>query len=202
MVRAAKKAKLKAIAFTEHVDRHSDWFDAFKKRIDGLKSNKDIRIYCGIESAVNDLKGTLKATRKMIHNSEIVVGVVHRYPDGNGGLTSLEEIRNFNAKKAAEIEFKLGLALLNNKYVDVLGHPFGIYCRLFNDFPEDYFEKILKESLKKEKVIEINTKYFLEKSRLFYLLKKINPYISIGSDAHSVGEIARSYNILKKKVKR
>ena len=138
----------------------------------------------------------------MIYDSEIVVGVVHRYPNGKGGLTPFEEIKCFNSKKAARIEFTLSLALLNNKYVDVLGHPFGIYCMLFHDFPEDYFEKLLRESLKREKVIEINTKYLLEKNRYFHLLEKINPYVSIGSDAHSAGEIARSFNLLKKKVKK
>jgi len=202
MVKAAKIVKLKAIAFTEHVDSYSKWFDDFKKRIDGLKDNKELIIYCGIESAVKDLKGTLKATKKMIYDSEIVVGVVHRYPDRNGGLTSLEEIQNFNTRKAAEIEFELCIALLNNKYVDVLGHPFGVYSRIFHRFPEEYYEKILIESLKKEKIIEINTKYILEVDRVFKLLKRINPYVSIGSDAHSTEEIARSFSMIRKMVKK
>lgn len=127
---------------------------------------------------------------------------MHRYPNGRGGLIALNETKNLGQDKAAEVEFELALALINNKNVDVLGHPFGVYSKFFNRFPGEYMKELLIESLKKDKSVEINTKYIFGKDRFFKLLKEINPYVSIGSDAHSREEIARSFDIIRKMVKK
>jgi len=201
-VTKAIRLKLKSIAFTEHVNKNTDWFDDFKKRIDALKNNKHIKIFLGIEVGTVDFNGTLNATQEIIRKSDIVLGVVHRYPNGRGGLIALNETKNLGQDKAAEVEFKLALALINNKNVDVLGHPFGVYSKFFNKFPEEYMKELLIESLKKGKSVEINTKYIFKKDRFFRLLKEINPYVSIGSDAHSREEIARSFDIIRKMVKK
>ncbi|MCX6750958.1 MAG: histidinol-phosphatase [Candidatus Pacearchaeota archaeon] len=190
------------MAFTEHVNKNTDWFDDFKKRIDALKNNKHIKIFFGIEAGTVDFNGTLNATQEIIRKSDIVLGVVHRYPNGRGGLIALNETKDLGQDKAAEVEFKLALALINNKNVDVLGHPFGVYSKFFNRFPEGYMKELLIESLKKDKSVEINTKYIFEKDRFFKLLKEINPYVSIGSDAHSREEIARSFDMIRKVVKK
>jgi putative hydrolase len=63
-------------------------------------------------------------------------------------------------------------------------------------------KELLIESLKKDKSIEINTKYIFEKDRYFKLFKEINPYVSIGSDAHSREEIARSFDMIREVVKK
>ena len=194
--------KLKSIAFTEHVNKNTDWFDDFKKRIDALKNNKHIKIFFGIEAGTVDFNGTLNATQEIIRKSDIVLGVVHRYPNGRGGLIALNETKNLGQDKAAEVEFKLALALINNKNVDVLGHPFGVYSKFFNKFPGEHMKELLIESLKKDKSVEINTKCIFEKDRFFKLFKEINPYVSIGSDAHSREEIARSFDMIRKMVKK
>jgi putative hydrolase len=120
IVAKAISLKLKSIAFTEHVNKNTDWFDDFKKRIDALKNNKYIKIFCGIEARTVDFNGTLNATQEIIRKSDIVLGVVHRYPNGRGGLIALNETKDLGQDKAAEVEFKLALSLLSNKNVDVL----------------------------------------------------------------------------------
>lgn len=202
IVAEAISLKLKAIAFTEHVRKNSGWFDDFKKRIDNLRNNNNIRIFFGIEAKAIDFNGTLDATLKMIGKSDIVLGVVHRYPDGKGGQIALNETKNLGLDKASETEFKLALGLLTNKDIDVLGHPFGVYSKFFNKFPEDYMKDLLIESLKKDKAVEINTKYIFEKDRFFKLFKEINPYVSLGSDAHSKEEIAKSFDLIREVVKK
>lgn len=203
IVKEAIKLKLKAIAFTEHVNKNSNWFDDFKTRISILKKkNKKIKIFFGIESKAEDFNGNLDATKKMITNSDIVIGVVHRYPDKNRGLLSLNQIKDLGPEKSAEIEFKLARGLLNNKDIDILGHPFGIYSMFFTKLPKEYLEELFKESLKKKIAIEINTKYIIEKKLLFKLLEKINPYISIGSDVHHKKELTKSFDVIKKEIKK
>ena len=99
-----------------------------------------------------------------------------------------------------EIEFNLAMGLLKNEdnQIDVLGHPFGVYLRFFDSFKEKYFEELFIESLKRGIAIEINAKYMPhDKKKLFELLKKVNPYISIGSDAHNTEEILISQEMLK-----
>ncbi|MGA2418375.1 MAG: PHP domain-containing protein [Candidatus Staskawiczbacteria bacterium] len=195
--------KLKAIAITEHVNKNSDWFDNFKEKMDSLKKNKNIKIFFGIEAKIINFKGEIDANYNMIANSDIIIGVVHRYPIiGGEGFLSVEQIGNLGPQKAAAAEFKLLMALLNNKNIHVLGHPFGIYSKIFGGPSEDYLERLLIESLKNKIAVEINTKYMVGRELFFKLLKKNNPYVSIGSDAHHKEEIARSFDIIREETKR
>lgn len=202
MVNRAIQLKLNAIAFTEHVNKTSDWFKEFSDRINSLKKNKNIKIFLGIEAKANDFKGTIDATQDMITNSDIVMGVVHRYPDGKGDLIPLEEIKNIGQEKSAEIEFNLTMGLLENKNIHILGHPFGVYSKFFTKLPEDYMKKLMTKALEKNIAIEINTKYLLENKKFFRLLREINPYVSIGSDAHDKEDIAIDFDIIKEEIKK
>ncbi len=194
--------KLQAIALTEHVNKSSEWFNDFKKRIDVLKGNGNIKIFLGIETKANDFNGTLDATVNMINKSDIVMGVVHRYPDGKGGLMPLNKIKNLSQDEASKIEFRTAFGLLKNKNIDVLGHPFGVYSKFFNKLPKYYFRQLLARSLEKGIAIEINTKYILEKNLFFELLKEGNPFVSIGSDAHDKEGLTRSFDIIKAEIKK
>jgi len=202
MVDKAIQLKLNAIAFTEHVNKTSDWFNKFSERINSLKDNNNLKIFLGIEAKANDFNGNLDATEEMIKKSDIVMGVVHRYPDGKGGLIPLEEIKELGQEKSAEIEFNLAMGILNNENVDVLGHPFGVYSKFFTKLPEDYMRKLMEKAVEKNIAIEINTKYLLENKKFFKLLKEINPCASIGSNAHDKEEIAKDFDIIKKEIKK
>ncbi|TSC95212.1 MAG: putative hydrolase [Parcubacteria group bacterium Licking1014_1] len=189
IIRKAIELKLKAIAFTEHVNKNSDWFDDFAVEIDALRNNKKIRIYLGIEAKALDFNGTLDAAGEMIDKSDIVIGVVHRYPN--------KEKKFLVQAKATETEFNLAMGLLKNKSVDVLGHPFGVYSMFYRKIPINYMKQLLIESIKRGKAVEINTKYIVDKNLFFKLLKKINPYVSIGSDAHSERELAKDFTFIR-----
>jgi UDP-hydrolysing UDP-N-acetyl-D-glucosamine 2-epimerase len=198
MIEQAEKLKLKSIAFTEHVNRTSNWYYKFFSNIEDMRKKRNIDVLIGIEAKPVDFQGTLDASQDIIKKSEIIVGSVHRYPDEKGGLIELSDIKNLGEKKAAEIEFKLLMGLLKNKQIDILGHPFGVYSKFFNNFQEDYMEKLIKKVTETDIAFEINTKYNTNYDKLCKLLKKYNPYISIGSDAHNVKEIANSFDEVKK----
>lgn len=199
IVQKAKYLNLEAIAFTEHVTHESDWFPDFKKKIKSLDSD-DLKIYVGIETKPLDFNGTLDAMEYML-NSDIVIGSVHRYPLYEGGLIPFYNLKMIGQTKAADIEFNAALGMLKNSKIDVLGHPFGVYSLFYKDVPENYLRALFKESLKRKIAIEINTKYFIETKKLFRLLKEVNPYVSIGSDAHKKEDICRSFHIIKENLK-
>lgn len=200
IIKKAIELKLKAIAFTEHVNKNSDWFDDFAVKINVLKNNKKINIFLGIETKALDFNGAIDATRSMITRSDIVLGVVHRYPDGKGGCMSFNQIKALGQDKAAKIEFDLAIGLLKNKSVDVLGHPFGVYSKFYSELPINHMKQLLIESIKQGKAVEINTKYLLDIKIFFKLLQKINPIVSIGSDAHNKDELARRFDIIRQNI--
>ncbi len=202
MVNKAIQLKLNAIAFTEHVNKTSEWFDEFSERINSLKKNKNIEVFLGIEAKALDFSGSLDATEEMIKKSDLVVGVVHRYPDGNGGLIPIQDVKEIGMEKTAETEFRLAMGILDNGNVDVLGHPFGVYSKFFTQLPEDYMRKLMKKAVEKNIAIEVNTKYLLENKKFFRLLGEINPCVSIGSDAHHIDEIAKDFDIIKEEIKK
>jgi len=200
MIAQAKHLKLSSVAFTEHVNNSTDWYHDFFHHIDELRKKEDADILIGIEVKPIDFKGTLDVSEDIIEKSEITVGSVHRYSDGKGGLINIQDIKKLGEKKAAEIEFKLSMGLLQNNQIDVLGHPFGVYSKFFDKFQEEYMEELIIESLKRGIAFEINTKYSAHKDKLLKLLRKINPYVSIGSDAHNISEIAHSFDMIKREI--
>lgn len=200
MVSQAEKIGLFSIAFTEHVNESSDWFFDFKKNINYLREKSNIKILIGIEVKPIDFDGTLSVSEDIIKESEMVIGSVHRYCDKNKKLLPLDAIPSMGEERAAEIEFRLAMGILKNESVDVLGHPFGVYSKYYQKFPTEYMREILIESLKRGKAIEINTKYNLYKDAFFDLLMEINPYVSIGSDAHSKNEIGRLFDMIRERV--
>ncbi len=199
MIQQAKDLNLKAIAFTEHVTHESNWFLDFKKRIKSLDSG-NIKVYVGIETKPLDFSGTLDVMEYML-DSDIVIGSVHRYPSPSGELIPLSDIKLLSQMKAAEIEFNAAMGMLKNSKIDVLGHPFGVYSRFYKNVPEEYLYSLFKESLKRKIAIEVNTKYFIETEKLFRILNEVNPYVSIGSDAHKKEELGRLFHIIKENVK-
>ena len=199
MIQQAKDMNLEAMAFTEHVTHKSDWFPDFEKRIKSLDSN-GIKIYVGVETKPLDFRGTLDATEYML-NSDIVVGSVHRYPSYDGGLIPLDDLKRLGQTKAAGIEFDAAMGMLKNSKIDVLGHPFGVYSLYYKDVPEEYLYELFKESLKRKIAIEINTKYIIEIEKVFRLFKEVNPYVSIGSDAHRKEDMCRFFHVIKENLK-
>jgi methylenetetrahydrofolate dehydrogenase (NADP+) / methenyltetrahydrofolate cyclohydrolase len=204
MVENAINMELHEIAFTEHVTKDSSWYNEFANNINKLKKeNKDnLKIYLGIEAKVADFNGNIDATQEMIDKADIIVGVVHRYPkiidNKIIGLISMDEISKMDTEEAADIEFMLIMGLLDNKNIDVLGHPFGVYSKYFKSTPEDKLKQVIKKAKLNDITIEINMKYILEKDIFFKLLREINPKISIGSDAHHKDELGKGLSEIKK----
>lgn len=194
----ALKLHITEIAFTEHVRKSSHWYHSFVERVEQLQeSNKNkIRIYHGIEAKILNLDGDLDATDDMLDTAELILGAVHRLPDsclqGSGKMNGLPPA------EFADIEFRLSQAIIKESPATVLAHPGGMYIRKFNKpFPGKYLENLLDLACKYDTAIEINSSYSKEVLLDMDLFARLNPLISLGSDAHAKEDLGTILQFMK-----
>lgn len=189
-VKRAIELNLQEIAFTEHVRRSSSWFPSFVEQVELLQESyrNTIQIYHGIEAKILDLDGHLDATDEMLDTAQIILGSVHRFPQFcMKGYGNMHEIPR---DEFARIEFSLSEAIITKSEADVLAHPGGMYARKFRvPFPERYQETLIALANKYDTAIEINSSYLQEVSFNCALFYRLNPCISLGSDAHKKDEL-------------
>ena len=199
MVETAKKLGLSEIAITDHVWKSTKWFDEYRNEI--KQNNSDsISIKVGFEAKALSLKGEIDATDDMILKSDIRLGAIHRIPKSEGYELYLtrEEVYE-NKQEAYDNWLQTSKALLMNKDVDVLAHPF----MALNKYKISPLEKdvILLFNIAKEfnKKLEISFRY---KKSNDLILKTLYNYpslllnISYGSDAHSSLELVKAHRFM------
>jgi putative hydrolase len=195
VLEAARRRSVSAIAFTEHVRKDTNWFPQFADEI--LIASADypeIRIYVGCETKALDASGLLDVSDQIYDRCDIVLGSVHRFPNGSGGYL---DFREMSAKQTADMEFELALGMLRGGRIDVLSHPGGMYERRYGAFPERYFRELMIEALKSETAVEINSSYLFDPGSFLRLCAEINPIVSIGSDVHKLDEMGRCRDMLR-----
>jgi putative hydrolase len=197
ILRVASERGLGAIAFTEHVRKSTDWFPGFVDEVrDVSELHPEIKVYVGSETKAMDEDGTLDISDAVLAASDIVLGVVHRFPDGAGGYLDFKSI---SAQEIADREFRLSMGMIRNAPIDVLGHPGGMYQRRYGEFPADYFRQMMHATLERGIAIEINSSYLVDNMESFVALcREIDPIVSIGSDAHRLDELAKCRDTLLK----
>ncbi len=180
----AREKRLSAIAFTEHVRKETHWFSEFKGSVQ--KSSQfypEIKVYTGCETKALDKKGTLDLSEEILQQCDIILGSVHRFPDGTGGYVDFSKLP---PEQLAEIECEMAVGLLRNAPIDVLAHPGGMYQRRHGPYPEYLFRRILTCSLEREIAVEISTSYLVDFTGFLKMCGEINPFVSIGSDLHKL----------------
>jgi putative hydrolase len=197
MLREAWARSLGAIAFTEHVRKDTDWFDAFVGEIRALGGEyPEMKVFVGAETKAMNANGVLDISPDVLAASDIVLGVVHRFPSPDGAYL---DFKSLSAEETAEIEFRLSMGMIRNAPIDVLGHPGGMYQRRHGAFPEALFREMMLATLERGIAIEINTSYLVDIPGFIALCVEIDPIVSIGSDAHQLQELARCRDTLIQK---
>ncbi len=194
MIKRAEKLCLDEIAFTEHVRRTSKYFPVFAAEVREAREKTRVRVYVGLETKADDDRGTLDASPETLSEAEIVLGSVHRFPGGQGRLV---EARQLGYKEAAERELTLALGLLRHAPIDVLSHPGGMCQRAFGKFPVEFFEELMRVSMERCIAIEINISYTQDLDNFLALCRKVNPFVSVGSDAHRLGDLGSCRDALR-----
>ena len=194
LIRRAEELDLNEIAFTEHVRRTSDYFADFAAGVRAARQKTHVRVYIGIEAKAEDDQGTLDASPDILSQAEIVLGSVHRFPAGEGQWAAAGELEYGEAVRR---ELLLALGLLRHGAIDVLSHPGGMCQRAFGRFPDEFFEEIMRVSLERSIAIEINSSYTRNLDAFLTLCQKVNPFVSIGSDAHQLRELGACREALR-----
>ncbi|WP_420093019.1 PHP domain-containing protein [Sinorhizobium fredii] len=189
VVEAAKQRGLAELAFTEHVREGTSWFPNFKDEILSVtRGFDDLRVYVGCETKAMDENGRLDVSQSVLDACDIVLGVVHRLPDGQGSYLDFKQL---SFDETAEIEFRLSMGMIATAPIDVLGHPGGMSLRRHGRFPKKYFRALMTAALDRRIAIEINSSYLVDMPAFLTLCEEVNPLVSIGSDAHKLSELGR-----------
>ncbi|WP_331376212.1 PHP domain-containing protein [Sinorhizobium chiapasense] len=182
-----KERGLGAVAFTEHVRKDTPWFLEFKNEVVTFaRGFEGLHVYVGCETKAMDDNGRLDVSQQVLDACDIVLGVVHRLPDGRGGYLDFKQL---SFERTAEIEFQLSIGMIRNAPIDVLGHPGGMSLRRHGRFPEAYFREMMTAALERQIAIEINSSYLVDMPAFLHLCEEVNPFVSIGSDAHRLSEL-------------
>jgi putative hydrolase len=193
LIGRARQLELAEIAFTEHVRRTSGYFHGFADEVRRHRRDAPLQVYVGVETKALDVDGTLDAPPEALAEVELVLGSVHRFPDGDGRLIAPEAL---SYEDAARRELALALGLVRWAPIHVLAHPGGMCQRAFGRFPEEYFVMLMEAALERGVAIEINTAYTRDLDGFLALCRRVNPLISVGSDVHRVSDLGHCRDAL------
>ena len=194
MIAAAKATGLQAIAITEHVNSQSGWYPQFVAEVMAQREREDaLEVFYGVEVAACDYRGGLKADLSL-HEAELVLGVVHRCPKETGGFWSFDEL---TAADAIELELRALAGLAGSGQIGVLGHPGGVAFKKYGAYPVDWLEPAFRTARDHGIAVELNTKYVWDMPGMLALLRRVDPLVSFGSDAHCAGDVGSNCGTLR-----
>lgn len=186
MVEESVKLGLNTIAFTDHTDGYGNYFENYFNDLNEIKKRNDIKILTGGEARICSFKGDLDYPYELKNDFDILIASVHRFSFND----KIFKINEFKKEIAFEIEKMLSIEAIKQGGFNILGHCGGMSIKYFNEFPFPYFEDIIKACKENNIAFEINCKYHNRCiNELNELLKKYNPLVTYGSDAHSCEEI-------------
>ncbi len=186
MIDAAEAKGLSGIALTAHVNAESVWYRAFVEEVVAQRARSPLPVYFGAEVAAADYDGGLKADPGRLQ-AELLLGVVHRFPKLHGrGFLEFDQIK---AEDAAELEICALHGLTTNRHIDVLAHPGGTTFTKFGPFPVEWLEEVFCEARDNDIAVELNTKYAWDLEGIIELLRRVDPLVSLGSDAQSANQL-------------
>jgi putative hydrolase len=200
MLAAGEARGLDAIAFTEHVNSGSDWYPQFVAEVKAERGRfGSLNAYFGAEIAAADYQGRLKADPDQIE-AEVCLGVVHRPPrqDGSG----FWEFGELTADDAIELEIRALLGLATSEKIDVIGHPGGTVFKKFGAFPVEWLEPVFCAARDHQVAVELNGKYTWDLPGMVDLLRRVDPLVSFGSDAHNASEVGSHLDLFRDGVRR
>jgi putative hydrolase len=198
----AKQLNLKAIAFTEHADNTSAYYDDYIAKKDHYKALAyPLNVYFGAEVKASSTSGAINISDERAAMADFVVGVLHSYPDGKGGYL---KFRDLDASWAMDWDYQLSKALLTNSNVDVFGHPCGVYANYFGPYDPERLRELVTLAAENNKVVELNSaeRYRHVFPVIFQRCVELDCLVSIGSDAHTTDKLGHVVSFLREYIKK
>lgn len=199
MLSAARDRSITDFAFTEHVTSKSTYYQEFKSEVREVAGLfPDIRVLCGVEVKILNASGALDIADELQAMSDLVLASVHSFstPDGRRIKPG-----SLSAENAIATEFEMALAFLRRGGADVMSHPGGMSLRAFGFFPKSHFIDLMIACKYSGVAFEINYsyhKYIIDP--LLELLARIDPQVSIGSDAHDMSSVGACRDLLRSRL--
>jgi putative hydrolase len=186
IITAAHMFGLNQVAITEHVRSDSTYVKKYFDEISETIPHAGLEVLPGFEAKVMDFNGNIDVSEDVLKKGIIRIASVHRFPLGRKLYAPL----NFNKNLCQEIELELSMAAARNGKCNVLGHPGGMSLQTYGEFPPVFFDEIAKQCAKYSVAFELNSAYHIPVLyKLMDVLKKRNPFVSLGSDAHMLKDV-------------
>lgn len=177
---------LAEIAFTEHVRKDSTWFPRFAAEVREAGARAKLKVLVGCEARISSFEGALDISEEIRGLCDVVLASVHRFPGPDGKPVAFSSVPK---RTFATIEQRLALAFVRRGGADVLAHPGGMSLRYAEGFPDEYYEALMRACRDAGIAIEFNASYMRDFSRFHALARRIDPLVSVGSDAHDLAEL-------------
>jgi putative hydrolase len=195
IVQEARLKNLKIIAITDHVRRESAYFTDYCAEIKKIVAN-DLSILVGFEAKIRDFQGYLDVSIEVRKMADIQIGSVHRFPMGR----KLFSPKDLGKRICQEVELELSISAIRKQQMGIIGHPGGMSLKEFGEFPMEFFREIIAECSCNDIAFELNSTYHAGiYADLQPMLQEHNPYVSFGSDAHTLANIGKWSTILSKR---
>jgi putative hydrolase len=187
ILHTAVEKGLRSIAFTEHVRRTSKWFAEFSAGVRAAAARfPSLEVLVGCEAKALDKNGALDASDEILELCDLVLGSVHRIPHVTGESRPFAEL---TTPELCDRELQLALGLISGGRAGALAHPMGMLQRQRGIFPETAMREILAAASACGMPVEISSSYLVDWDAFLALCCEYDPLVSIGSDAHTLGEL-------------
>lgn len=184
----ARTIGIRQLAFSDHIRNESTWFPAFSEEIIHQRAqDRCMGLFRAVEAKITG-SGKLDAPPEVIRRADAVIGVVHRYPRGEGYY----EFKDLAPEAALRLDVESTNKLIDCNDVDIIGHLGGVYHKYFRGYPKDITLSLIRAIKEKKKILEINPRYISNLKEFLDICIDINPRISLGSDAHSITELGNA----------
>jgi len=196
MIVAAIELGYEAVAFTDHVWKHSTWLGEYITEISRLKHlfSSQIKVYCGVEAKVTDLLGSIDFDEAYYDELDFVLAAFHRIPLGDNNYANSPDV-SVMPDHYLEKWFLALEGALENPFVDGIAHPFNFQQAFLDVWSIEIETRLLEMILKHNKIAEYNVKYPCALLTDFWGNPGLR--ISPASDSHSKSELIERSKLIK-----
>src|SRR6266705_2581422 len=195
MYQEAVRVGLEVMLFSEHARKSSDWFGQFAEEIRALPK-LGCAALIGVEVKALDFEGNIDCSEEILEECQLVMGSVHRFPGEQGIVKGTRA--DLDPEEIVDTEFRLASAMLDNPAIDILGHAFGMCYRRFRIAPPDEkFIALIEKAARTGVAFEVNAHYHPDPWFLIGACRKAGATISLGSNAHALGDVGRILRVLR-----
>ena len=184
MVEAAEARGLEAIALTDHgpelsVGTPREKLTPMLQDIKLAQEDAGIPVLAGIEANVVDEGGTIDVDEEFIGKLDILLMGIHRLGEARDPV---EFARDYLGRATRAIE---------RHKIDVLAHPFYFHRDLVPHLLPEDLENFVRTAAGRGAAMDVNMKYGGPDEEFLRLCLREGVKLSIGTDAHTVGEVGR-----------